>query len=194
MRRPSHSHVQLFATPWTVAHQAPLSIGILQVRILEWVASPSSRGSSQPRDWIQVSALQADSLLSEPPGKPKNTGVGSLSLLQGNFPTQESNWGLLHCRWILYQLSYQESPTFNVHMVKLSKDKNWGSQNEHFIGFTQIVKSGTTKPTLNFEHWWKEQWGHANDNSHWEGTSVIFVSHGQCIIWVSYSETNSQPY
>ena len=40
----------------------------------------------------------------------KNTGVGSLSLLQGIFLTQESHWGLLHCGWILYQLSYQESP------------------------------------------------------------------------------------
>ena len=48
--------------------------------------------------------LQADSLPAEPPGKPKNTGVGSLSLLQGIFPTQESNQDLLHCRWILYQL------------------------------------------------------------------------------------------
>ena len=38
-----------------------------------------------------------------------NTGVGSLSLLQGIFPTQELNWGLLHCRRILYQLSYQGS-------------------------------------------------------------------------------------
>ena len=42
--------------------------------------------------------------------KPKNTGVGSLSLLQEIFPTQESNQGLLHCRQILYQLSYQGSP------------------------------------------------------------------------------------
>ena len=40
-------HVQLFATPWTVAHHTPLSMGILQARILEWVAMPSSRGSSQ---------------------------------------------------------------------------------------------------------------------------------------------------
>jgi len=55
--------------------------------------------------------LQADSLPAEPPGKPKNTGVVSLSLLQGIFPTQESNWGLLHGRWILYQLSYQGSLT-----------------------------------------------------------------------------------
>ena len=36
--------------------------------------------------------------------------MGSLSLLHGIFPTQESNQGLLHCRWILYQLSYQGSP------------------------------------------------------------------------------------
>ena len=48
-----------------------------------------------------------DSLLAEPQGKPKNTRVGSLSLLQGIFLTQELNRGLLHCRWILYQLSYQ---------------------------------------------------------------------------------------
>jgi len=40
----------------------------------------------------------------------QNIGVGSLSLLQGIFPTQESNQGLLHCRWILYQLSYQRIP------------------------------------------------------------------------------------
>ena len=52
-------------------------------------------------------ALQADSLTSEPPGKLKNTGAGSLSLLQGIFLTQVSKWGLLHCRQILYQLSYQ---------------------------------------------------------------------------------------
>ena len=59
---------------------------------------------------LRSPALQVDSLLSEPPGKPKNTGVGSLSLLQGIFPTQESTQGLLHCRWILYQLSYMGSP------------------------------------------------------------------------------------
>ena len=59
--------------------------------------------------------LQADSLLSEPPGKPMNTGVGSLSLLQRIFPTQELNQDLLLCRQILHQLSYQRtylSPTY----------------------------------------------------------------------------------
>ena len=54
--------------------------------------------------------LQADSLPVEPQGKPKKTGVGSLSLPQGIFLTQESNQGLAHCRQILYQLSYQGSP------------------------------------------------------------------------------------
>ena len=51
--------------------------------------------------------IKLDSLPAEPQGKPKNTGVGILSLLQGIFLTQESNRGLLHCRQILYQLSYQ---------------------------------------------------------------------------------------
>ncbi|XP_061265347.1 nucleoporin-62 C-terminal-like protein isoform X1 [Bos javanicus] len=51
-----------------------------------------------------------DSLPAEPQGKPKNTGVDSLSLLQRIFSTQESNQGLFHCRQILYQLSYQGNP------------------------------------------------------------------------------------
>ena len=52
-------------------------------------------------------ALQADSLPSEPAGKPKNTGMGSRSLLQGIFLTQELNQGLLHRRQILYWLSHR---------------------------------------------------------------------------------------
>ena len=89
--------------------------GILQARILEWVAISFSMGSSQPRS----PALQADSLPAEPPGKPKNTGVGSLSLLQWIFPTQELNQRLLHCRQILYQLSYQGSLKFAELVLQL---------------------------------------------------------------------------
>ena len=62
-------------------------------------------------------ALQADSLPAEPQGELKNTGAGSLSLLQGIFPTQESNQGLLQCRQILYQLSYQGSPYQEVMLL-----------------------------------------------------------------------------
>ena len=46
----SLSHVQLFVTPWSLAYQAFLFMEILQAGILEWVAMPSSRGSSQHRD------------------------------------------------------------------------------------------------------------------------------------------------
>ena len=53
----SHSVVFDSVTPWTVARQAPLSMGILQASILEWVAMPSSRGFSQPRDQTQVSCI-----------------------------------------------------------------------------------------------------------------------------------------
>ena len=91
---------------WIVASQAPLSMGILQTRILERVSMPSSRALPNPGLKPRSPTLQVDSLPSEPPGKPKNTGVGILSLLQGIFLTQESNWSLLHCRRILYQLSY----------------------------------------------------------------------------------------
>ena len=93
-------------TSWIVTYQAPLSMGILQARMLEWVAMAFSSRSFQYRGCTQVFALQVDSLLSESPGKPKNSGVGSLLLLQGNFLTQELNQGLLHYRWILYQLKY----------------------------------------------------------------------------------------
>ena len=52
----------------------------------------------------------------------QNTGVGSCSLLQGIFPTQESNQGLLHCRRILYQLSYQGSP---INLLPLTFQGPW---------------------------------------------------------------------
>ena len=61
---------RLFVTLWTVARQAPLSMGTLHVRILGWVTMPSSRDSSQPRNRTQVSLIAGDSLPSKPPGKP----------------------------------------------------------------------------------------------------------------------------
>ena len=53
----SGSAVPDFVTPWAVACQAPLTMGILQARILEGIAMPSSRGSSQPRDQAHVSCV-----------------------------------------------------------------------------------------------------------------------------------------
>jgi len=65
--------------------------------------------------WSESCSVMSDSLrphgLYSPWNSPgQNTRVGSLSLLQGIFPTQGSSPGLLHCRQILYQLSHKESP------------------------------------------------------------------------------------
>ena len=76
-----------------------------------WSGKPFPSPGDLPNPGIKPRSptLQADSLPAEPQWKPKNTGADSQWLLQGIFPTQESNQGLLHCRWILYQPSYQEA-------------------------------------------------------------------------------------
>ena len=83
--------------------------GILQARKLEWVAFPFSRESSQPRDRIQVSRIAGRFFTSWAIREAQEYWGGYLSILQGIFPTPESNQGLLHCRGNLYQLSYQGS-------------------------------------------------------------------------------------
>ena len=163
----SLSHVQLFVTPWTTAHQASLSFTISQSSIkfmsLESVMPsnllifchpllllpsvfPGIRVFSNEsvhlhiwrfwyfsqQSWFQlvihptphftwctlcesevkVKVTQSCPALCDPTDCPWNslsqiTGVGSLSLLQGIFPTQGSNPGLPHCRRILYQLSHK---------------------------------------------------------------------------------------
>ena len=140
------SRVWLFASLWTAALQALLSMAFSRREYWSGLPSPPPgisliQGSNPCLHW------QAGSLPLVPPGKPsllsalsqlprererrsamsdslwphrlysprdspgQNTGVGSLSLLQGIFPTQGSNPSLLHCRRIVYQLSHQGSPT-----------------------------------------------------------------------------------
>ena len=96
--------------PWTVVCQAPLSTGFSRQEYWSREPFPSPRDLPNPGIKPGSPSLQVESLPSEPPGQPKNTGMGGLSLLQEIFLTQESNRGLLHCRRILYQLSYQGSP------------------------------------------------------------------------------------
>ena len=67
--------------------------GILQAVILEWEPFPSPGDLPNPGSEPRSQILQVDSLPAESPGKPENTGVGSLSLPQGIFPTQELNQG-----------------------------------------------------------------------------------------------------
>ena len=93
----------------------------------------------------RFSALQVDSLPSEPPGKPKNTGVGSLPFLQRIFPTQESNRGLLHCRQILYHLSHKGSPIIQilVHLIfsKRSLRLSCSFQSFYFILLLEVIST-----------------------------------------------------
>ena len=131
--------------------------GILQTRILEWVAVPFSRGSSRPRDRTQVSWITGGFFTSWATGKPKNTGVGSLSLLQGVFSTQELNRGLLHCRQILYQLSYQGNPEErwgepNILLEKKSCFSKWGeTQHNLELKGPQLHENFPIYLSLNFQ-------------------------------------------
>ena len=90
-----------------------------------WSGLPCPPPGDFPNPGIQPRspALHTDSLSSEPPGKPKNR-VGSLSFLKRIFTIQGSNWGLLHCRWILYQLSYKGSPSLRLSQYKSPKLKS----------------------------------------------------------------------
>ena len=77
----SLSRVRLFATPWTVAYQAPPPMGFSNQEY--WSGLPFPSPGDLPNPGIEPGSptLQVDSLPAEPAGKPKNTGVGSLSLL-----------------------------------------------------------------------------------------------------------------
>ena len=80
----SLSHVQHFATPWTAARQALLSMGFSRQEYWSGLPCPPPGDLPSPGIEIRQLSLQADSLPFKPPGKPKNTGEDSLSLLQGS--------------------------------------------------------------------------------------------------------------
>ena len=121
------SHVQLFATPWTITFQTPLSMGFPKQEQEYWSWPPFSPPGDLPDPGIEPGspALQADFL---PPVKPCMCVCVYIYiyvcvcvcvcvcichiLLQGNFPTQGSNPGLPHCRQTLYCLSHKGSPMY----------------------------------------------------------------------------------
>ena len=117
----------------------------------------------------RFSTLQMDSLPAEPSGKSKNTGVGSMSLLQGIFLSQELNRGLLHCRRILYQVSYKKYISFMIPLPKSFRlifniwihSKN--PQLMHFFCQIQLWKYGGSMEPPYFQSciWQKEciNWG-----------------------------------
>ena len=94
--------------------------GILQTRILEWVAFPFSRGSSQPRDWTQVSHIAGGFFTSWATREAQESWSGYPIPSPAGLPNLGIDQGLLHCRWTLYQLSYQGSPRSPAGLSKLS--------------------------------------------------------------------------
>ena len=115
------SRVQLCVTLQNAAPQAPLSMGFSRQEYWSGLPCPPPGDLPDPGIKPRSPTLLVESLPSEPAGKPENTGVGSLSLLQGIFPTQKSIQGVLCCRWILYQLSYQRSPSYTTVRVCCSQ-------------------------------------------------------------------------
>ena len=69
------NRVQLFVTPWTLALQAPLSVEFPRQEYWGGLPFPSPRNLPNPRIKLRPPALQADSLLSEPPGKPNLSSI-----------------------------------------------------------------------------------------------------------------------
>ena len=103
--------------------------GILQARILKWVAFHFSRGSSQPRDQMQVSHIAAGFFTSWATREAQEYWSGWSIPSPGILLTQESNQGLLHCRRILYQLSYQ-----GTWIIKMSHAyKNLGEDHSRLL-------------------------------------------------------------
>ena len=98
----SLSHVRLFATPWTVAHQAPLSMGFSRQEYWSGLPFPSPGDLPNPGIKPRCPSLQADALTSEPPGKP--------TTLCG--PMDHTVHGILQARileWVAFPFSRESS-------------------------------------------------------------------------------------
>ena len=102
------------------ACQAPLSMGILQARIEEWVAMPFSRGSSQPRDWTQVSCIASRFFTVWATRETHDTRAGSRSLLQRIFPSQESTGVSCTAGWFFTSWTPREAPNENWKKIRVN--------------------------------------------------------------------------
>ena len=92
------SHVWVFATPWTVAYQAPLSMGFSSQEYWSGLPCPPPGDLPSPGIEPRSPALQVDSLLSKPPGKTKNTRVGSVQFSHSVVSDSLQPHGLQHTR------------------------------------------------------------------------------------------------
>ena len=132
----THSSILAWRIPWTEEPGKLLPMEFSRQEYWSGLPFSSPKDLPDPETKLGSPALQPDSLPSEPPRKPKNTGEGRLSLLQDSFPTQELNQGLLHCSQILYQLSYQGT---DMHLKELRCRHNLGS-----VQFSSVAQSCPT--------------------------------------------------
>ena len=84
--------------------------------MLKHAISKSSQNEDKTRHLVLSDSLLPQGLYSPWNSPGQDTGVDSLSLLQGIFTTQGSNPGLLHCKWIFYRLSHKGSPKY-LHII-----------------------------------------------------------------------------
>ena len=112
-----------FVTPWAIQSRPESWSG----QLFSGQAFPSPEDLPNPGIKPRSSALRLDSQPAEPPRNPRSARMGSLSLLQQIFLTQESNRGLLHYRQIVYQLSYLYSifTSFYLSIPIFSHDNNY---------------------------------------------------------------------
>ena len=103
----SHSVVSNSATPWNNNNVSLLFLGISQARILEWVAIPFSRGSSQARDWTQVSHIAGRFFTSWAPREAHEYWSGWPIPSPADLPDPGIKLGSPALQAILYQLNYQ---------------------------------------------------------------------------------------
>ena len=146
-----------------------------------------------------------DPMDGSPPGSPffpgKNTGVGGHALLQGTFPTQGSNPGLLHCRGILYCLSYQGSPRILERVAYPFSRGSSSPKNKIGVSCTAggFFTSSATREALLFGHYWTKLIKNCpyfyfwlNITQNWIPVDISELSTGHWLGWVdSLGKTGS---
>ena len=155
----------------------------------KWLVGFPGGSNSKEVKWSEVKVAQLCPTLCDPMGcspwnsPGQNTGVGSLSFFQRIFLTQESNQGLLHCRWILYQLSWGKPQNSKESVCSSGDPVSWvGKIPWRRIPWTEEpgrdCKESDTTEQLSFTF----KWLVSLVNIHCFGSSCAPPLHGICVV------------